>query len=79
MRTIYGPIYTLRPYERGIQEQFGKYKRFMMPGLGFQVPFIDILRIRDVREHTMDINLQIEEMLAGHVGTEVCLDGADLP
>jgi regulator of protease activity HflC (stomatin/prohibitin superfamily) len=58
MRTIYGPIYTLRPYERGIQEQFGKYKRFMMPGLGFQVPFIHITRIRDVREHTMDIHPQ---------------------
>jgi regulator of protease activity HflC (stomatin/prohibitin superfamily) len=58
MRTIHGPIYTLRPYERGIQEKLGKYHRFVMPGLGFQIPFIHIIRIRDVREHTMDIHPQ---------------------
>jgi regulator of protease activity HflC (stomatin/prohibitin superfamily) len=58
MRTVYGPIYTLRPFERGIQETLGKYNRFMMPGLGFQIPFIHILRIRDIREHTMDIHPQ---------------------
>jgi regulator of protease activity HflC (stomatin/prohibitin superfamily) len=53
MRTIHGPIYTLRPFERGIQEKLGKYERFVMPGLGFQIPFIQITRIR---EHTMDIH-----------------------
>jgi regulator of protease activity HflC (stomatin/prohibitin superfamily) len=58
MRTIYGPIYILRPYQRGIQETFGKYSRFVMPGLGFQVPFIHIVRVRDIREHTMDIHPQ---------------------
>jgi len=58
MRKIYGPIYTLRPYERGIQETLGKYTRFVMPGLGFQIPFIHIIRVRDVREHTMDIHPQ---------------------
>jgi regulator of protease activity HflC (stomatin/prohibitin superfamily) len=58
MRTIYGPIYTLRPYERGIQETLGKYNRFVLPGLGFQIPFVHIIRIRDVREHTMDIHPQ---------------------
>jgi regulator of protease activity HflC (stomatin/prohibitin superfamily) len=58
MRTIYGPIYTLRPFERGIQESLGKYNRFVMPGLGFQIPFIHILRVRDIREHTMDIHPQ---------------------
>jgi hypothetical protein len=58
MRTIYWPIYTLRPFERGIQETLGKYTRFILPGLGFQIPFVHILRIRDVREHTMDIHPQ---------------------
>ncbi len=58
MRTVYGPIYTLRPFERGIQEKLGKYNRFVMPGLGFQMPFVHILRIRDIREHTMDIHPQ---------------------
>jgi regulator of protease activity HflC (stomatin/prohibitin superfamily) len=58
MRTIYLPIYTLRPYERGIQEKLGKYHGFIMPGLGFQIPFIHLIRVRDVREHTMDIHPQ---------------------
>jgi regulator of protease activity HflC (stomatin/prohibitin superfamily) len=58
MRTIHGPIYTLRPYERGIRETLGKYSGFVMPGLGFQVPFIHLVRVRDVREHTMDIHPQ---------------------
>lgn len=58
MRIIYGPIYTLRPFERGIQETLGKYSGFVMPGLGFQIPFIHLVRVRDVREHTMDIHPQ---------------------
>ena len=58
MRTLYGPIYTLRPYERGIRESLGKYNGFVMPGLGFQIPFIQLVRVRDVREHTMDIHPQ---------------------
>lgn len=58
MRTIYGPIYTLRPYERGIQETLGRYNRFVMPGLGFQFPLVHITRVRDIREHTMDIHPQ---------------------
>lgn len=58
MRTVYGPVYILRPYQRGIQETFGKYSRFVMPGLGFQIPFIHIVRVRDIREHTMDIHPQ---------------------
>ncbi len=55
MRTIRRPIYTLKPHERGIQETLGKYTRFVQPGLGFQVPIIHLVRIRDIREHTMDI------------------------
>ncbi len=58
MRTLYFPIYTLRPYERGIRETLGKYSGFVTPGLGFQIPFIHLVRVRDVREHTMDIHPQ---------------------
>ncbi|MBN1889874.1 MAG: SPFH/Band 7/PHB domain protein [Thermoflexales bacterium] len=58
MRTVHGPVFTLRPYERGIQETLGKYTRYVQPGLGFQIPFVHLLRIRDVREHTMEIHPQ---------------------
>jgi regulator of protease activity HflC (stomatin/prohibitin superfamily) len=36
----------------------GKYRRFVMPGMGFQVPIVSVVRVRDVREHTMDIHPQ---------------------
>jgi regulator of protease activity HflC (stomatin/prohibitin superfamily) len=55
MRTIVSPIYTLRPYERGIKETLGKYSGFAMPGIGFLLPVVEIIRVRDIREHTMDI------------------------
>ena len=55
MRTITFPIYTLKPFERGIQETLGKYSNFVMPGLGFQIPIVHMVRVRDIREHTMDI------------------------
>jgi regulator of protease activity HflC (stomatin/prohibitin superfamily) len=55
MRTIRFPIYTLRPYERGIQETLGKYSAFVQPGLGLQIPMLQMVRVRDIREHTMDI------------------------
>jgi len=48
-------MYTLKPYERGIQETLGKYTRFVMPGFGVQIPIVQVIRVRDVREHTMDI------------------------
>ena len=55
MRTIRAFIYTIKPFERGIQETVGKYSAFLMPGLGFQFPILQVVRVRDVREHTMDI------------------------
>ena len=55
MRVKRSPFFIIKPYERGIVEFFGRYKKFIGPGLHFQVPFIEISRIRDVREHTMDI------------------------
>ena len=58
MRAIYGWVFVLRPFERGIHETFGKYSGYVLPGLGFQVPIIQLIRVRDVREHTMDIHPQ---------------------
>jgi len=45
----------VKPFERGIQEVLGEYRSFVMPGLGLQIPILSITRVRDVREHTMDI------------------------
>ena len=72
MRVVVGPIYILRPYERGITETLGKYSGYLMPGMGFQVPGMQITRIRDVREHTMNIHPQ-EVITADNV--EIRVDG----
>ena len=58
MRIMRNAIYVLRPFERGIQETLGKYSGYVMPGLGFQLPILQLVRVRDVREHTMDIQPQ---------------------
>lgn len=58
MRIKVGFIYIVKQFERGIVELFGKYNRFVEPGLHVQIPFFEITRIRDVREHTMDITPQ---------------------
>ncbi len=58
MRTIHGPFYVIKQYERGIVEFFGKYDKFVGPGLHFQLPFVRLTRVRDIREHTMDIEPQ---------------------
>ena len=55
MRIIRSFIFTVVPYERGIQETLGEYSGFVLPGLGLQVPILQVVRVRDVREHTMDI------------------------
>ncbi len=72
MRIIRGFMYILRPYERGIQETLGRYSRFIGPGLGFQIPLFQIIRVRDIRERTMDI--QPQEVITQD-NVEITVDG----
>ncbi len=58
MRIIISPVYIIRQYERGIVEFLGKYNRFVEPGFHLQWPLLNVTRVRDVREHTMDIEPQ---------------------
>ena len=58
MRIIRSFIYIVRPFERGIQETLGRYSGFVGPGFGVQIPVFQLTRVRDVREHTMDIEPQ---------------------
>jgi len=55
MRIKIGFIYVIEQYERGIVETFGKYSKFIKPGLHFQLPLVQKTRTRDIRQHTMDI------------------------
>ena len=58
MRTIRFPLYSIKQYERGIVERLGRYIRFVEPGFHTQLLFQELTRVRDVREHTMDIEPQ---------------------
>jgi regulator of protease activity HflC (stomatin/prohibitin superfamily) len=58
MRKIRWPFYYIKQFERGIVERFGKYTRPANPGLNFQLPFAEITRVRDIREHTLNISPQ---------------------
>jgi regulator of protease activity HflC (stomatin/prohibitin superfamily) len=48
-------VKIVRPYQRGIVERLGKYKATMEPGLHILVPFIDSMRVVDMREQVVDV------------------------
>lgn len=48
-------IKIVRPYQRGIVERLGKYKLTTDPGLQFIIPFIDTIRLVDMREQVVDV------------------------
>ncbi|MEL7626300.1 MAG: SPFH domain-containing protein [Anaerolineaceae bacterium] len=72
MRTVITPIFTIRPFERGIQETLGRYTRFVLPGLGLQWPFAQLVRVRDIREHTIDI---MPQSVITKDNVEISVDG----
>jgi regulator of protease activity HflC (stomatin/prohibitin superfamily) len=45
----------IQPYQKGLVERLGKYQRTAEPGLTFIVPFIDRLRVVDMREQVVDV------------------------
>ncbi|MCY4371545.1 MAG: SPFH/Band 7/PHB domain protein [bacterium] len=50
-----GGFRVVRPYEQGLVEFLGKYKRTISPGLRFVVPFVQKLLKVDMREQVVDV------------------------
>jgi regulator of protease activity HflC (stomatin/prohibitin superfamily) len=48
-------VKIVRPYQKGLIEQLGKYKETVEPGLRMVVPFIQTLRPVDMREQVVDV------------------------
>jgi regulator of protease activity HflC (stomatin/prohibitin superfamily) len=48
-------IRIVRPYQRGIVEQLGKYKETVDPGLRIIIPIVQTMRLVDMREQVVDI------------------------
>lgn len=48
-------IRIVRPYQRGLVEQLGKYKETHDPGLHVIIPFVQAMRVVDMREQVADV------------------------
>jgi regulator of protease activity HflC (stomatin/prohibitin superfamily) len=48
-------VRIVRPYQRGIVEQLGKYKETIDPGLRIIIPFVQNVRLVDMREQVVDV------------------------
>jgi regulator of protease activity HflC (stomatin/prohibitin superfamily) len=48
-------VRIVRPYQRGVIEQLGKYKETVDPGLQLIIPFIQTVRLVDMREQVGDV------------------------
>ncbi|MDQ2648490.1 MAG: SPFH/Band 7/PHB domain protein [Actinomycetota bacterium] len=48
-------VRIVRPYQRGVVEQLGKYKQTADPGLQIIIPFIQSVRMVDMREQVIDV------------------------
>lgn len=48
-------VRIVRPYQRGLVEQLGKYKETIDPGLRVIIPFVQNVRLVDMREQVIDV------------------------
>ena len=48
-------VRIVRPYQRGVVERLGRYHATVDPGLRMIIPFIDRIRIVDMREQVVDV------------------------
>jgi regulator of protease activity HflC (stomatin/prohibitin superfamily) len=63
-------VRIVKPYQRGIVERLGKYKHTVDPGLRLLIPFVDTMRIVDMREQVVDVPPQ-EVITEDNVGVSV--------
>ncbi len=48
-------VKIVQPFQRGVKERLGKYQETMDPGLRVIVPFVDKIRLVDMREQVVDV------------------------
>lgn len=48
-------VKIIQPYQRGVKERLGKYRETLDPGLRLIIPFIDKVRLVDMREQVVDV------------------------
>ncbi len=48
-------VRIVRPYQRGVVERLGRYRSTADPGLRLIIPFVDRIRLVDMREQVVDV------------------------
>jgi len=48
-------VKVVQPFQRGVKERLGKYRETLDPGLRVIVPFVDKIRLVDMREQVVDV------------------------
>ncbi len=48
-------VKVIRPYQKGLVERLGKFNRILEPGIHFIIPFMERVRVIDMREHVVDV------------------------
>ena len=55
LATVASGLRIVRPYQRGVVERLGRYRHTVNPGLRPIIPFIDTIRLVDMREQVVDV------------------------
>jgi regulator of protease activity HflC (stomatin/prohibitin superfamily) len=48
-------VKIVQPFQRGVKERLGKYRETLDPGMRIIVPFVDKIRLVDMREQVVDV------------------------
>ncbi|CAB50468.1 Stomatin-like protein [Pyrococcus abyssi GE5] len=48
-------VKVIRPYQKGLVERLGKFNRLLDPGIHFIIPFMERVKVVDLREHVIDV------------------------
>lgn len=51
-------IFIVQQHQRGLVETFGKFSKIVHPGLTFIFPFVQAIRMKDMRETVLDVTPQ---------------------
>lgn len=48
-------VRIIQPYQRGVKERLGKFRETLEPGMRIIIPFVDKIRLVDMREQVVDV------------------------
>jgi regulator of protease activity HflC (stomatin/prohibitin superfamily) len=70
-----GGVRIVRPFERGVVERLGRFRRTVEPGLRTMLPIVDTMHMVDMREQLLELTstgVMTKDCVAVEVDTAVC-------